>query len=1122
MCAHVRPKIQDVGINGQIDYELRGPDDSPAKQFFKITSVATPTGYVGRITTTKVLDNVQLLGGLVLIVQVNDRSSSKLKGLTLAEVNVTIVPRNLYPPIFQPPKLFQITEPITTTNYAAAVEVSDNDQGKEGVLFYSLISGHLDKDKKAIFRITQQGTIFATRSLDFEEFPVQPFKLIVKATDQGDIRFQRSSTGSVSIEILDANDNFPEWSSSDDKFTCVIREDALLKQQFCHVIQATDADSDAFKPLAYSLEDDARGFFGIVPESGSLILLKALDRAVATSHTVSVRVKDKGGLFSKASASVTIQVTSGFKHPSVLQAQLSTLQVGETAKSGTVINTITITDLDGVLPDNIFIGTDADERSKWFKEENVPIALYANKFALKNTSKAGVLQVVVIGALDFDKDTRYLVTVYASDGGKQKPGQVSFRVKVTNENLQAPVFDRWVYTRTPVPENTAGASTLLKVSATDEKGSQLTYSISGNTAAEDLFVMNGDTLLLKSSARLDYEKEEFYHFNIIATDNGNPSKKTSVPVIFEIAGVNDNTPAFDVSTKNIIVAETALAATAIFLAKATDKDVGVGSNLTYGLNSPFFAVDPKTGVVSRTTTSLSNTAKVVISVSVRDSDDGFVDDTLQVTVTVAKCNLIEPLFDTSLYDYPIMTAQTNINDVVLTVNACMGGQDTLIYSRIDQSNNFFFVKPNGQVLLEAYPPLKDFYYSLKVKAQPLSCASNTASCKETGTTTVIVYYAKNIAISFGVSDYYVDVDECSGACSKDALVTIPEPVRINPHYVKLGTISYSTAAGSILRIDAQKGDVAIGDDDKFKAQSEIFTQKFDVRDSGGAGTGEAIVHVNIGDGNNNKPTITTIISKVEVNEAATVGSVVTRLEAEDKDFGINAQIQFLPVGKFPHKLFALSADGTVVVKSPLDYETMAHMYVLPVMASNSAAKIKLNSSIFELTIVLTDQNEKPPIFTSANINAMKFSFSISTINEGVDVIELVGVVYPENTVVSGVLGQVSATDQDKSPDMLVYEISLGQSKSWNGGRDDAESFEIDARTGTVKLKEGASFNREIITTDKDGTQTRALRVVYVHVVVRDGGMCNRLGSQHKDLSTASAPCFGVFVFFGCSETYENK
>ena len=133
-------------------------------------------------------------------------------------------------------------------------------------------------------------------------------------------------------------------------------------------------------------------------------------------------------------------------------------------------------------------------------------------------------QLRVDSTLDFDTQSRYTVTVSVSDGEDSEfnsdpaiDDTVTVTINVTDVN-RAPQFPGTTADRS-VPENTPADQAIGEpLSATDDEGDQLTYSLGGTDSA--FFDLDPDNGQLKTLAALDYEHSHgpSYSVTVSVTD----------------------------------------------------------------------------------------------------------------------------------------------------------------------------------------------------------------------------------------------------------------------------------------------------------------------------------------------------------------------------------------------------------------------------------------------------------------------------------------------------------------------------------------------------------------------------------------------------------------------------
>ena len=193
--------------------------------------------------------------------------------------------------------------------------------------------------------------------------------------------------------------------------------------------------------------------------------------------------------------------------PAFAADSAAAFQVAENTAAGAAIgNAITATDPDdGDSLVYLLGGADADH------------------FAIDSGS--GQLQTK--GALDYESQDSYAVTVIAADGAGLWAG---LDVTITVTDVQeAPAFSAASITRQVAENTAAGANIGDPVAATDSDGDSLTYSL-GSTAADGHFTIDSSSGQLQTSGALDYESTDSYALTVTATDGGGLTASIDVTI----------------------------------------------------------------------------------------------------------------------------------------------------------------------------------------------------------------------------------------------------------------------------------------------------------------------------------------------------------------------------------------------------------------------------------------------------------------------------------------------------------------------------------------------------------------------------------------------------------------
>ena len=178
------------------------------------------------------------------------------------------------------------------------VSASDADSDHNGRVSYSLeTSPYL-----SVFGIfTVQGVLNTRDTLDRESQDL--YTLTVVATDHG-TPYPLSATASIRIHITDTNDNNPEFSRSEYKFSI---PENLPRGSLIGQVSASDRDTGQNQRLQYHFSIP-HAEFTINTYNGDITTLMPLDREVQEEYSLRVYVTDSGEPERSDSAVVKIQV----------------------------------------------------------------------------------------------------------------------------------------------------------------------------------------------------------------------------------------------------------------------------------------------------------------------------------------------------------------------------------------------------------------------------------------------------------------------------------------------------------------------------------------------------------------------------------------------------------------------------------------------------------------------------------------------------------------------------------------------------------------------------------------------------------------------------------------------
>ncbi|KAL2779046.1 protocadherin beta-14 precursor [Daubentonia madagascariensis] len=362
------------------------------------------------------------------------------------------------------------------------------------------------------------------RALDHEEEP--ELRLTLTALDGGSP--PKSGTTLVLIEILDINDNAPEFPQS--LYEVQVLEDTPLGSRII-TISAKDLDAGNYGKISYTFfhaSEDIRRTFEINTISGEINLRSSLDFEVIQSYTINIQATDGGGLSEKCT--LLVKVIDINDNPPEVTMSSVTNTISENA-SETLVALFSVRDQDA--GDN--------GRMVCSIQDDLP-------FFLKPTFK-NFFTLVSEKALDRESKEEYNITITVTDLGTPRlKTQYNLTVLVSDVNDNAPAFTQTSYTLL-VRENNSPALHIGSVSATDRDAgtnAQVTYSLlppqDPHLPLASLVSINADNGHLFALRSLDYEALQAFEFRVGATDRGSPALSSEALVRLVVVDDNDNSP----------------------------------------------------------------------------------------------------------------------------------------------------------------------------------------------------------------------------------------------------------------------------------------------------------------------------------------------------------------------------------------------------------------------------------------------------------------------------------------------------------------------------------------------------------------------------------------------------
>ncbi|CAH7008514.1 Pcdhb12 [Phodopus roborovskii] len=420
--------------------------------------------------------------------------------------------------------LLKIPENVHPGTVFPLKAAQDSDMGSNAVQNYTIspnLHFHVVTHSRSDGR--KYPELVLDRALDREEQP--ELSLTLTAVDGGSP--PRSGTITVHIEVMDINDNAPQFVQS--LYEVQVPENSLLGALVL-TVSARDLDAGPYGNVAYSLFQGggASQPFVIDEVTGEIRLSKELDFEVTNLYNIEIAATDGGGLSGKCTVAVQV------------------LDVNDNAPE------LTISKLTSPIPENlpetvvaVFSVSDPDSgdngRMVCSIQNDLP-------FLLKPTFK-NYYTLMTEGPLDRESRAEYNITITVTDMGTPRlTTQHTITVQVSDVNDNAPAFTETSYTLF-VQENNSPALHIGTISATDsdsDSNARITYSLlpthDPQLALSSLISINADNGQLFALRALDYEALQTFEFHVEATDQGSPALSSRALLRVVVLDANDNAP----------------------------------------------------------------------------------------------------------------------------------------------------------------------------------------------------------------------------------------------------------------------------------------------------------------------------------------------------------------------------------------------------------------------------------------------------------------------------------------------------------------------------------------------------------------------------------------------------
>ncbi|XP_066480602.1 protocadherin beta-16-like [Tiliqua scincoides] len=485
----------------------------------------------------------------------------------------------------------EIPENVPTNTRFALESAQDEDQGKNSIQNYTLsLNEHFQLNVQSDEDGTKYVDLILEKSLDREK--KSHFGLTLMAIDGGVP--QKTGTVQINVNILDINDNFPQFIQSEYKVR--LRENSP-RGTLVSKVEARDSDFGSNALITYSfhrVQENILNLFRLNEITGEITVWGAIDYEEKTHYDMNIKATDGGGL--SELCKILVEIEDENDNVPELSIISLTSPLPEDSPLDTLVALFSITDRDS--GDN--------GQASCYADISLP-------FLLK-TSMNNYYQLVIQSPLDREKVAEYNVTVTAIDRGVPRLSSTRMiHIQILDINDNSPVFEESAY-QMVLQENNIPGLLIGSVHAVDldtEQNAKVTYSFLpgkiGDVSVASYLSINsesGNVYILRS---LDYEEIKHFQATIRASDGGSHPLTSDVALHVVVIDENDNAPFIlyplqnSTSPCNELVPRSAEASYLVTKVVAVDEDSGQNSWLSYQLlkatDPTLFSIGPQNGEV---------------------------------------------------------------------------------------------------------------------------------------------------------------------------------------------------------------------------------------------------------------------------------------------------------------------------------------------------------------------------------------------------------------------------------------------------------------------------------------------------------------------------------------------
>ncbi|KAE8286342.1 Protocadherin Fat 2 FAT tumor suppressor-like protein 2 Precursor [Larimichthys crocea] len=650
--------------------------------------------------------------------------------------------------------------------------------------------------------------------------------------------------------------------------------------------------------------------------------------------------------------------------------------------------------------------------------------------------------------LDREMKPQYWLSVYVTDLGTEP--LISWThvfLEVLDINDNAPELSQPVYFAS-VQENVDKVKSVVQVSATDaDTSSEGMLSFQMLESHRTYFDVDPKTGVISTLSALDREDKPEHSVEVIVSDNGSPSLRSTATVVIRVLDANDNRPKFTDKLFHVKLPEQRRKAGKREVCRMVARDDDEGSNavVTYKLqdnNDERFEIDPVTGVVmSHGDFWQGNYSILTIKATDQGSPSRSSTARLDIEWIARPPSSGEPItFDEPHFTFAVMETEpvTHMVGIIMTETHQQRWFDI---TGGDEEKDFDIQKNTGTILIaRRLDAARRSNYNMTVRVTDGHHNATTQAY-------IRVLDMNEHRPVFLKPLYEVRVPEDTSPW-KDILQISAQDADTNSKLVYSIHSSLHPDSTKFFHLDPKSGVLVMTEQLDYEMIS-VHTLIVMVRDQEipvKRNFVKVVIHVE--DCNDHSPSFLSPRYEASISNQAPTGTEVIRVKALDKDMGSNADISYSLHSGNIDNIFSIDPElGSISVSKPLDLQPQDQFH-LTVKATDQGFPQRSDLCSVHVHIRISDQT--PPVFPSD-----EYLTEISELS---------------------ILGTPVVTISASSPAAVHYGIESGNP---NG------TFHINPYTGLISVQKHldfencSSYKLKVTASTTAGASSKTLVYIYV-------------------------------------------